>query len=290
MIQLRYNEKKYAEEILKKGFLSQYHRYELKILVKYYKEILNEKASERKKLVYEFCENNIVKFNRVKYFKIINTALAYGSKRINKLILIENIPITKNEIEYINGLELENVHKKILFTFIVKNKLNKEMSKQIYGKVSDYNIFGGKTESYKEVFEMSRLSGEYNINKLVNDLSNLGYVDVRTRGKINLSFINDIIIDKDKKGKVIDDIIFKIINFDNVGYYFDWYNGDEKYMKCENDGCEEIIRKTNGNIKYCSDCAKEIKKEQDRIADKKYRDKIKNEKAEKPLNPTPTMV
>ena len=47
---------------------------------------------------------------------------------------------------------------------------------------------------------------------------------------------------------------------------------------------------SNGNIKYCSDCAKEIKKEQDRIADKKYRDKIKNEKAEKPLNPTPTMV
>ena len=278
MIQFRYNEKKYAEEILKKGFLTQYHRYELKILVKYYKEVLEEKASERKKLVYEFCENNIVKFNRVKYFKIINSALAYGSKRINKLILIESIPITKNEIKYINGLEIDSVHKKILFTFIVKNKLNKEMSKQIYGKVSDYNIFGGKTESYKEVFEMSRLSGEYDINKLVNGLSNLGYVDVRTRGKINLSFIDDIVVDKDDKGNKIDNIVFEITNFDNVGYYFDWYNGDDKYMKCENEVCGEIIKKTNGNIKYCIDCAKKMQFNQ-----KKEWDQTKRiRKADKP--------
>jgi len=278
MIQFRYNEKKYAEEILKKGFLTQYHRYELKILVKYYKEVLAEKASERKKLVYQFCENNIVKFNRVKYFKIINSALAYGSKRINKLILIESIPITKNEIKYINGLEIDSVHKKILFTFIVKNKLNKEMSKQIYGKVSDYNIFGGKTESYKEVFEMSRLSGEYDINKLVNGLSNLGYVDVRTRGKINLSFIDDIVVDKDDKGNKIDNIVFEITNFDNVGYYFDWYNGDDKYMKCENEVCGEIIKKTNGNIKYCIDCAKKMQFNQ-----KKEWDQTKRiRKADKP--------
>ena len=278
MIQFRYNEKKYAEEILKKGFLTQYHRYELKILVKYYKEVLEEKASERKKLVYEFCENNIVKFNRVKYFKIINSALAYGSKRINKLILIESVPITKNEIKYINGLKLDSIHKKILFTFIVKNKLNKEMSKQIYGKVSDYNIFGGKTESYKEVFEMSRLSGEYDINKLVNGLSNLGYVDVRTRGKINLSFIDDIVVDKDDKGNKIDNIVFEITNFDNVGYYFDWYNGDDKYMKCENEVCGEIIKKTNGNIKYCIDCAKKMQFNQ-----KKEWDQTKRiRKADKP--------
>ena len=278
MIQFRYNEKKYAEEILKKGFLTQYHRYELKILVKYYKEVLEEKASERKKLVYEFCENNIVKFNRVKYFKLINSALAYGSKRINKLILIESVPITKNEIKYINGLKLDSIHKKILFTFIVKNKLNKEMSKQIYGKVSDYNIFGGKTESYKEVFEMSRLSGEYDINKLVNGLSNLGYVDVRTRGKINLSFIDDIVVNKDEKGNKIDNIVFEITNFDNVGYYFDWYNGDDKYMKCENEVCGEIIKKTNGNIKYCIDCAKKMQFNQ-----KKEWDQTKRiRKADKP--------
>ena len=287
MIQFRYNEKKYAEEILKKGFLTQYHRYELKILVKYYKEVLEEKASERKKLVYKFCENNIVKFNRVKYFKIINSALAYGSKRINKLILIESVPITKNEIKYINGLKLDSIHKKILFTFIVKNKLNKEMSKQIYGKVSDYNIFGGKTESYKEVFEMSRLSGEYDINKLVNGLSNLGYVDVRTRGKINLSFIDDIVVNKDEKGNKIDNIVFEITNFDNVGYYFDWYNGDEKYVKCENEGCGEVIKKVNNRQKYCKSCWEEINRDQIRLRVKKHRD---CNGLEKPCNPTPISV
>jgi ribosomal protein L37E len=252
LIQYRYNEKKYAETILKQGFLTQYHKYELKILVKYYKEILGKKASERKELIYKFCEDNIVNFNRVKYFKIINSALSYGSKGINKLISIESIPVTKNEIDYINSLELDDIHKKILFSFIVKNKLNKEMSKQIFGKSSDYNFFGGKNESYKEVFEMSKLSGKYNMNNLVNDLSNLGYVDVRTRGKINLSFINNI--------RESNDMIFEITNFDNVGYYLDWFNGDDKFIKCENNGCDEIIKKTNGNKKYCSECALEKEK------------------------------
>jgi hypothetical protein len=275
MNQFRYNEKEYAELILKNGFLTQYHRYELKILVKYFKEELGEKASERKKLIYEFCENNIVNFNRVKYFKMINSALAYGSKRINKLILINSIPIVDKEIEYINGLELDDTHKKIMFTLLVKIKLNKEISKQISGESSKYNFFGGKNESYKEIFDMSKLSSEYNINSLINDLSNSRYVEVRTRGKINLLFIDNIkFSDNDK-------IIFNVSNFDNVGYYFEWFNGNDKFIKCGNNGCEEIIKKTNGNMKYCINCATE--KEKTRKREWKRQN---SSEAEKPCNPT----
>jgi len=265
MIQYRYDEKKYAEEILKHGFLTQYHRYELKILVKYFKEVLEKKASERKKLIYKFCESNIVNFNRVKYFKMINSALLYGSKRINKLILIKSIPITDKEINYITMLKLDDVHKKILFTFLVKVKLNKEITKQVYGKASEYNIFGGKKESFKEVFEMSKLSNEYNIDTLVNQLSNMGYIDVRTRGKINLRFIENIEVSKEGK------IVFEITNFNNVGYYLEWYNGNDKFIKCENNGCGEIIRKTNGNRKYCENCQKEKQKEWDKEYQKQKR-------------------
>ena len=78
---------------------------------------------------------------------------------------------------------------------------------------------------------------------------------------INLSFMIDIVVNKDEKGNKIDNIVFEITNFENVGYYFDWYNGDERFMKCENDGCEEIIKKISGNRKYCSDCQKEKQKE-----------------------------
>lgn len=262
MINYRYDEKKYAEELLKNGFLTQYHRYELKILVKYFKEVLNKKARERKNLIYEFCENHIVNFNKVKYFKMINSALSYGSKKNNKLILIKSIPITDKEINYIQGLELDDVHKKILFTFIAKIKLNKEITKQIYGKSSEYNIFGGKKESYKEVFEMSKLSNKYNINTLVNELSNMGCIDVRTKGKINLKFIENIEVSEK------DVVVFEISDFDSVGYYFEWYNGNEKFIKCENNDCWEVIKKTSGSKKYCSKCAKEIqfnqKKEWDR--------------------------
>ena len=283
MIQYRYNEKKYAEEILRNGFMTQYHRYELKILVKYFKEVLGEKASERKKSIYKFCENNIVNFNRVKYFKMINSALTYGSKRINKLILISSISITDKEIKYINGLELNDIHKKILFTLLVKIKLNKEISKQISGESSKYNFFGGKKDSYKEVFEMSKLSVEHDINSLINDLSNMGHVEVRTRGKINLLFIDNIEVSKDDK------IAFKVTNFDNVGYYFEWYNGNDKFIKCENNGCEEIIKKINGKTKYCTNCAKEVEKENHKTRQREYILR-KNDEIEKLANPILTTV
>lgn len=50
--------------------------------------------------------------------------------------------------------------------------------------------------------------------------------------------------------------------------------------------CGERIEKTINNKTYCPDCAKEIKKQQSRIADKKYKDKLKAQKeARKRINP-----
>lgn len=54
-------------------------------------------------------------------------------------------------------------------------------------------------------------------------------------------------------------------------------NIKDGYILCER--CGKRIKDTINNKKYCKECAKEIKSQQDRIADKKYREKRKNEKA-----------
>jgi len=57
---------------------------------------------------------------------------------------------------------------------------------------------------------------------------------------------------------------------------------DNGFMLCEI--CGERIEVTNNKTKYCKTCADKIKVQQDRIADKKYKERKKSEKIEKSLN------
>jgi hypothetical protein len=42
--------------------------------------------------------------------------------------------------------------------------------------------------------------------------------------------------------------------------------------------CNRLINKTSNSRKYCKECAKEIKRGQDRISDRIYKQKLKSEK------------
>lgn len=54
--------------------------------------------------------------------------------------------------------------------------------------------------------------------------------------------------------------------------FYDFIMGDKKVKYCEECG-ERLIRVTTGNKMYCKKCKYKIKKIQDRIADKKYKNK-----------------
>lgn len=245
MNQYKYNEEEYAKIIESKGFLTQYHTYELTLLVKYWKK-KGIKPKERKEKIYEFCKKHIEKFNEVKYFRKINYVLNKGNRKDNPLIIINNIPITDNEFKYINKSNIEYDYKKILFSLLVSMKIKKEILRQKYGNQSDFYFIGGTQKIFDEIFEMSKLPNNiYEINSIINMFENLGYVDVRTKGKINLLFMNEI-----EKSDVI---VFEIITFDNIIYYFDFYNGDEKIIKCID--CGTFIKQSkNKHKKYCKIC------------------------------------
>lgn len=274
MIKLKYNEIDYAKTIEEKGFLTNYHTYELTILIKYWKS-QGIKPKQRKEKAYEFCEKYIENFNDVKYFKRINYALRKGSRRDNPLIIINNIPITDKEIEYINSSNIGYDYKKILFSLLVNMKIKKEICKLKYSNYSGYNYIGGSQKVFNDILNTAKIPNMYKINDIINILSQLDYIDVRTRGKINLLFIENI--------EDSDNIVLSINTYDNIGYYFDLYNGDKKIIKCID--CGKLIKQSkNKRKKYCSECWKEKQKEWQREAWHKNKEKYRPAKVLETIN------
>lgn len=263
MYKYQYKERSYAEEILKNGFTSNHIKYELKILVKYYKE-QGLKPKERKEAIYKFCEKNLEGFDRVTHFKMINSVLNYGQNSKNKLIEIENIPITKSELTYIDNLEVSHDFKKVIFTLLVLNKLNKKFHEiRNDMKYNNEHYFGG-TNNYKELIAAAKIPLKRNkqIHEIIGELDKKGIIEITGNGSIKLSFIYEIPNDGE--------IEMDIINFDNIGYYFDLYKSENKVKKCE--CCSIPIKVKSNRHKYCSTCWKEkeiqIKREWKRNYDK----------------------
>jgi len=247
LIQEKYNEKEYAKQVEQYGFLTNYHNYELTLLVKYWKSIAI-KPKQRKENLYEFCKKYIENFNDVLYFKKINSNLREGGKKDNPLIIIDKISITDLEINYINILDIKYDFKKILFSLLVQMKIKKEICRLKYNNELKFNYIRGNQNTYNDIFEVSKiLDNTYKINNIINELEILGYIDVRTRGRIKLLFIDEI-----EESNVV---MFDITTFDNVGYYFDRYNGDTKIIECNE--CKKLIRVTSNRRKYCHTCWKE---------------------------------
>lgn len=259
MNKYKYKEKTYAEDIVNKGFVTNNVNFELRILAKYYKE-LGHKPKEREELIYKFCEDNLDGYNRVTHFKMINNALNYGRKKDNKLIEIDEIHITKSELATIDNIELDHEHKKVAFTLLVLDKLNKKVQEIKYGEqVNNEHYFGGEEKYYRELKRLSKIplhrrKDTKNIQDLIKDLSELDIVQPTTRGMIKLSFIYDIPKDNE--------VVLTMNRYDNIGYYYDYYVGRNKVKPCEK--CDSLITGKNNKTKYCSDCAKFKKNEQNK--------------------------
>lgn len=252
MFKHQYKEKTYAEEILKDGFTSNHVSYELKILVKYYKD-LGYKPKQRKEKIYKFCEENLEGYDRVLHFKMINSALNYGANKKNKLIEIEVVNVSEQELTCIHSLEISHDYKKILFTLLVLDKLNKRYFEiRNEEKAKDEYYFGGDG-NYKNLISSSKvtLKRSQNIHSIIGDLAKQGILETIGKGNIKLSFMYDI--NKD------DDVALSITSYDNIGYYYDLYLGVNKVKACE--CCKIPIKVRSNRSKYCDNCFKENRSE-----------------------------
>lgn len=223
-----FDEKKHAEQMIKKGFLTNHKNvYELFILAKYYFYINNNKK-DVKDLLIEFCKKHKEYFNLDEWYKIINRTVSLAEQ--SKLITGKTVKITKNELNVIQQLE-DLREQKLAFTMLVLYKFH------------DYKKF---KVTLKDLFELSDLNS-VNTNyktKLLHSLNKKGLIDIDTKGRRWVNFSNN-------KGSV--EIV--INNFYNFIFYYLQYIGEEKFKKCNNCGC--LIKIKNNYMKYCINCSYE---------------------------------
>lgn len=260
----KYNELAYAEEIYNKGFLTKYFATEMRLLVLYYRDILDFKPKEREFKIYEFCKMYIPNFRKEKFYKTINRALNTGMKKEQKLISISNMDIYKAELDYINSLDINQEYKKVMFTFLVQLRLNKMIFEYRHdGEEYNMSYFKGGIKKYSNIKKMSNIPVKMLLNdEVINSLEKLDLVTIVHKGTILLDYI--------KNCKQEGDVAFTITDFDNIGLYLDWFNGENKIIKCENEGCEELFKQSNHTHKYCKICAKDVKLEQNKLWKREY--------------------
>ena len=119
----KYNEKIYAEEIIKRGFITNRKIKELQILSKYLK-YKGMSIKEIEEYIINFCNKNISEFDYSIHFRMVNKVINYCKKPTNNLLIINSICVYQEEIEYVNNLDLSDIHKKVLFGLIIQNKIN----------------------------------------------------------------------------------------------------------------------------------------------------------------------
>jgi hypothetical protein len=279
----KYNEKKYVDKILKNGFINKFYLSQLKVLGKYYKDI-GFKNKEIKERIYKFCEKYIQEFNRAKYFKTINSVMNYLNKKTSNLVVIEEVKINEFEINYINKLNLDYDFKKLLFTILVFNKLNKIEYKIRTGNNLESNYFISN-ELHKDIQKSSGINKNIDFDDYVFLFGMDGLVTSTHKGRFYLNFVDDIEKEFDNQcnsensDKYDDEYINKskdliIFDYNNIGCYFDVYNNKKNnFIKCN--VCGMFIKKTSNSRKYCEDCSIEIQKKHDRNYQKvKYHSRL----------------
>jgi hypothetical protein len=242
----KYDENTYAKKIFDSNkFQTKHIPTELRLLVIYYRDVLGLKPKDRKIKLYKFCEDNIPDFNKAVYYKIINRALQRGSNKKQKLVTIDKVDIYKDEVDYINSLDIKYDYKKIMFAFLVQMRLNKIMYEKRNNKeYKATNYFKGGKQKYKNILSMANVSSKIDINDdFVNDLSqgNSPLITVLCKGLIILNFLNNC--------KQIGDIAFAVKNYEDVGWYLDYYNHIDKIKLCAY--CEQPFKQHYNNECYC---------------------------------------
>lgn len=243
---------------------------ELRLLAVYYRD-LGKKPKERKELLYKICKKHIEDFNRVKFFKEINSAVNYSTNKKNKIIDVECIPITGSELSYIDNLDLDVFYKKILFTLLVKDKLKQEVWRMIseqdpngehYFKNNDKNA-RKLVKTADITLSSMRKYGHSNIFNIIHYFIELRLIE-DTIENIKLLYIYDIPKD--------DCVVMKIRDYENIGIYYDLHIGKKNIKACKS--CDKPIKVRSNRTKYCVECAKEKEKENVRARVRKHRDRM----------------
>jgi hypothetical protein len=187
---LIFDEKKYAEEILKNGFSSFMSRKDLYILAKYFKYVGENKVQIKKSLI-EFCEKYNPEFNEVLSRDRINKAVD-NSQKFGLRLPIE-INITESELEIIKNIGNYN-RQKILFVMLAISKYVKYSGiRYIPKKESKYEDSYFINEKTTSILKMAKVNmNKIDRRKVFTDFYILGVIDSTYSGAFRITIIDEL--------------------------------------------------------------------------------------------------
>jgi len=248
-----FDEEKDAKEIIATGFPGRTIDYSAMYTVaKYLRHAKHLGAIRLEKELIEFCKAQDINFNPItdaeSIKKWVSSAMNYDLRKI------DNVAISKNEIDFLKTIE-SSKDRKLLFMMLVLSKALKHRGTR--HKKTDFKVSDNYYIHYNNFSDIIRLSGLKNISEV--DLA-----DILWKYKEHLTFYHaekeliriDFVDKQFGEGIAIDDMD-KILEF-----YDSLFGKNRPIIQCADCG-KEIIKSNNKQI-YCKECAKKHILEQKR--------------------------
>ena len=247
-----FNELEYAERMLKEGFLQDKYLMELKLLAKYYNKIKGLITDDVKIKLKEFCKKYLPEYNEILHLELIVKAVHYGVQKKNTLVIVPFIPIMKNELEEIKKLNNLNLEK-LSFIALLLSKTNKYMPISNKRKKNKNIIKGYYVNNYlfKDLFDYAGvICNKKERDEFIDRLCETKLFNLTIFCALEVNFVDEI----NKSEFIIeyfDDLILEYLKY--IGH---------NIIYCDN--CGKSFIPSNNRHKFCKDCWKEIRKEQNR--------------------------
>ena len=243
-----FDEKEYAENLLRSGSVKFMYYVDLVILAKYLRHIGKNNVQIKGDLI-EFCKKFNLDYNEVIYDQRISNAIKTSQKSTLKMHL--DINVTENEMKTIRNAGGYNVQK-ILFVYLVlakhdknNNTLTKKNEKEKY---KDFYYVSNGTSNKFFVFGLAKvnLRGDERV-KLLYELGQAGLLGHTRKGSVTVLFVNE--------DSPIDTVV---TDMKNIISFF-------KYT-CQI--CGKVIDNPSNKKNICDECYRKQRKERPKNIDK----------------------
>lgn len=256
-----YKERDYVEELLNNGFMTKYTYYEMSLLCKYWARTMNLPKDEVKQNLIYFCETNMQNFHYALEYKTIRRAVNSAFGKMSDLIQIDYVPIYEHEIAFIKDSGLAQNFQRLLFAFLVLKRIHSYIWKINSGTDKMGCYLKGSQKQTRLLKEMAHLAGgkKDDIDYMIHDLGELGYLTVLPLGENYLNFIDTLKEDNSPEA-------VRVSDFEHVWMYYDClvnYTRAGRIIICKECGAPVSV-KTFAPQKYCTECARKIKNRQNR--------------------------
>lgn len=255
-----FDEERDAEKVYNAGFPDGNIDYsKMYLIAKYIRQTFGYGEIRLERELIRFCQNQNKNFNPIleasSIKKWVRSAMKYDLRKI------ESINISQKEIDFLKSIK-SNKDKKILFTTLVFSKaLKKGSVKRDKSKLKQSDNYYIHYGNFLDIIRLSKLN---NISE--TDLADIyhHYQEYFTFYNAERELIRLDFIDKSPKKQIT------IYDLDNAANYYKILFEEQKPESlCER--CKKPIKKNSNIQKYCKDCSKIIRREQQKILMRKRR-------------------